>query len=293
MMTIVGLGLTAAIVYGTSDFLGGFAARRLPSLQVTLVAFVAGTAMSAICLLLVASRWSAAAIGYGALAGVAAAVSIWLLYEALSIGPVSVLAPMVAVIAALFPVLYGLGHGEHLGTAGEAAIAMVLLAAILVAYDPGGRGATVGPRALIIGVAAGVVTGAYLVSLDLTPADSGAAPVLVEFAVGAVLLGSVVLSAKVFRASPRRQVFGNDVLHAPGAIAVVSGVTQAVADVLVIVGIHRGDLAVMAALMALYPLGTIACARIVAPERVARTQIAGVVLAIAASALLSTVARAG
>lgn len=189
MGTVVALGFAAAVVYGTSDFLGGYAARSLPALRVTLLAFAAGTATSVLLLPLVASNWSRVAITYGAVAGAAAARSIWLLYSALAIGPVSVVAPLVAVIAALVPVAYGLTHGERLGVPGETAIGAVVVSGALLAYDRAG-GSHLTARALLTGIGAGVVTGAYLVALDLTPPSSGAAPVVVEFAVGTGVLGA-------------------------------------------------------------------------------------------------------
>lgn len=287
MITIVALGLAAALVYGTSDFLGGYASRRMASLSVTFFAFASGTLATAALLPLVASRWSPAAVGYGALAGAAAAGSIWLLYRALSMGPMSVLAPMVAVIAGLVPVLYGLAHRERLGPIGVGAIGVVLISAALLAYDPGGLARGLRPQALATGLCAGVVTGLFLVSLDLTPSDSGAAPVLVEFAVGAVLLGTAVLSAPFVSARTVR-VAPVSAPRSPTRLGLASGVSQAVADVLVVVGIHRGQLAVMAALMALYPLGTIACARAVTHERISRLQAVAVIVAVVASALLAS-----
>lgn len=164
MGTVVALGFAAAVVYGTSDFLGGYAARSLPALRVTLLAFAAGTATSVLLLPLVASNWSRVAITYGAVAGAAAAGSIWLLYSALAIGPVSVVAPLVAVIAALVPVAYGLTHGERLGVPGETAIGAVVVSGALLAYDRAG-GSHLTARALLTGIGAGVVTGAYLVAL--------------------------------------------------------------------------------------------------------------------------------
>ncbi len=291
MATIVALGLAAAVVYGTSDFLGGFASRALASVEVTFLAFFAGTLMCGALLPLVATRWSLAALGYGAIAGVAAAASIWLLYSALALGPASILAPMIAVIAALVPVGYGLSRGERLGSLGGGAIAVVLISGGLLACDPGGRGARPSARALLTGLAAGLATGAYLVSLAFTPADSGAAPVLVEFAVGTALVG---LAFVAFRpGAPGQAQVNRPVLIGRTAmrLAVVSGVTQALADVLAIVGIHRGDLAVMAALMALYPLGTLACAWVVTRERVSPVQGIGIVLAVAASAVLAAGGR--
>ena len=271
--------------------LGGFASRRLAALEVTFVAFAAGTLACGALLPLAGSRFSLAALGYGALAGVTAAGSIWLLYSALAMGPVSVLAPMVAVIAGLVPVLYGLSHGERLGPLGEGAIGVVLFSAAFLAYDPTGHDGRVRSKAIALGLAAGVVTGLFLVSLDLTPTASGAAPVLIEFAVGAGLLGVSVLFRRLVSSSRSRDDESLRVPRTPFRFAIGSGVTQAIADVLVIVGIHRGHLAVMAALMALYPLGTLACGRVVLHERLSRVQAVAVIAAVAASAVLASTGR--
>jgi drug/metabolite transporter (DMT)-like permease len=295
MGVVVSLGLAAAVIFGASDFLGGFATRSLPALRVTFIAFLAGLIVALAALPVVASAWTIQALVYGAVAGAAAAVSIWLLYACLAMGPVSVLAPLVALIAALVPVAYGLSHHEHLPTAGKIALGVVLVSAVLVGYAPADRGARVQPRGLILGVAAGLATGGYLVALDYTPPSSGAAPVVVVYAAGTALLALAAGAGAVLRwRSPPGKPGGGAVAgrtagdwRVPVTFAVISGATQAVADVLVVVGIHRGYLAVMAALMALYPLGTTVLALIIIRERPTYLQLAGIILAIAASAALS------
>ena len=296
MGVVVGLGLSAAVIFGASDFLGGFATRSLAALQVTLIAFLAGLIVAAVFLPVVASAWTVQALAGGAVAGAAAAVSIWLLYACLALGPVSVLAPMVALIAALVPVAYGLSHHEHLGPPGEIALGAVLVSGVLVGYTPAGRGERVRPRALLLGVAAGLATGGYLVALDYTPPSSGAAPVVVIYAAGALLLALTAVAVRRWRTPasiPAGSLAGRAASRqpwrwpAPPGVAVISGATQAVADVLVVIGIHRGYLAVMAALMALYPLGTICLARIVIRERPTPLQFAGIFLAVAAIVVLS------
>ncbi|HEY1618197.1 MAG TPA: EamA family transporter [Streptosporangiaceae bacterium] len=289
MRGVVGLGFSAALIYGGSDFLGGFAARRLASLTVTLVAFVAGLVVTLPLLAVVSSAWTTSAVVYGAVAGVAGASSIWLLYACLAMGPISVLAPLVALLAALLPVAFGLARHEHLGPVGVAALCTVVVAGALLGYTPGGRGEPLRMRALVIAVLAGLATGGYLIALDFTPPDSGVAPVAVDFAAGAILLGlAIALRSRVRRrnrscpveAAPETQT-------EPLAYAAVSGGTQAVADVLVVIGIHAGHLAIMAALIALYPVGTIVLAIVITNERPGRLQLVGIALAIAASTVLS------
>ncbi len=281
------LGLTAAIVYGISDYLGGWAARSRPSSQVSAVAFAAGLPVAAVAVPVIGAGWSVRVLGFGVLAGVAAAVSIWLLYACLAIGPVSVLAPLAGVLASVVPVVFGLvaGH-EHLGLPGTVALGVVIASAAALSVGPERAAVRLTPLALGLGVAAGMATGAYLVALAATPATSGAAPVVVIFATGTVLLGGAAGTTSPVRSlalDPGHRTDG----RAVWAAAVTSGASQAVADVLAVVGIHAGHLAVMAALVALYPFGTMALAVILAGERPRRHQLAAAAVALAASTVLA------
>ena len=287
MWHVVLLGLTAAIVYGISDYLGGWAARSRPSSQVSAVAFAAGLPVAAVAVPVIGAGWSVRVLGFGVLAGVAAAVSIWLLYACLAIGPVSVLAPLAGVLASVVPVVFGLvaGH-EHLGLPGTVALGVVIASAAALSVGPERAAVRLTPLALGLGVAAGMATGAYLVALAATPATSGAAPVVVIFATGTVLLGGAAGTTSPVRSlalDPGHRTDG----RAVWAAAVTSGASQAVADVLAVVGIHAGHLAVMAALVALYPFGTMALAVILAGERPRRRQLAAAAVALAASTVLA------
>ncbi len=70
-------------------------------------------------------------------------------------------------------------------------------------------------------------------------------------------------------------------------LAVGCGVLDALANVVVLVGLRVGDLTIVSVLTALYPAGTILLAAIVLRERIARLQWVGLVLALAASAMLA------
>jgi drug/metabolite transporter (DMT)-like permease len=64
-------------------------------------------------------------------------------------------------------------------------------------------------------------------------------------------------------------------------------VLDAIANILLLLGIRAGDLAVAAVLGAMYPAGTIILAAIVLRERIAPVQWAGLALALAAAGLLA------
>ncbi|GAA4049237.1 EamA family transporter [Agromyces indicus] len=71
------------------------------------------------------------------------------------------------------------------------------------------------------------------------------------------------------------------------AIAIGCGLLDALANVLILLGIRAGDLAVAAVLAATYPAGTILLAAAVLRERIAPVQWAGLVLALAAAGMLA------
>lgn len=70
-------------------------------------------------------------------------------------------------------------------------------------------------------------------------------------------------------------------------LAVGCGLLDAVANIIVIVGLRVGELTIVSVLTALYPAGTILLAAVVLRERIARLQWVGLALALAASAMLA------
>jgi drug/metabolite transporter (DMT)-like permease len=73
------------------------------------------------------------------------------------------------------------------------------------------------------------------------------------------------------------------------AQAVLAGILLAAGNILLVIGLHLGELAVMGVLNALYPLGTVILAFFVLRERLSVLQTVGIVLAIGASAVLALV----
>jgi drug/metabolite transporter (DMT)-like permease len=72
----------------------------------------------------------------------------------------------------------------------------------------------------------------------------------------------------------------------PWAMAAVGGVLLGVGNILLVVSLHAGNLAIVAVLVGLYPLATVVLARLVLKERLSLVQGAGVALAVAAAVML-------
>jgi len=285
MLTVV-VGLVSALVYGAADFLGGTASRRISPVRVTAVAAVTGLVVLLAALPFVGGTWSREAVLLGALSGVTGAVAIGLLYACLAIGPMSILSPLTAVVSAVVPLTIGLAGGERLGPIGYVALALALVAVVLVGFVPE-KGA-VRPR--LVGVAmavgSGLAIGLFLVIIDQTPDDSGLVPLVLNRAVsGAILFATV----GVLALTARRRGSGSDARGwRPGLrLAILCGVVDAAANTGLLIGLRIGELSVMAVFTALYPAGTIILAAIVLKERIAPVQVAGLVLAVAAGAMLA------
>ncbi|MFJ3395019.1 EamA family transporter [Leifsonia aquatica] len=284
-MPAVALGLLSAIVYGSADFVGGVAARRIGALRVTAVGAVSGLVLLFLSLPLVGGAWTPAALGWGALSGVIGSVAVFLLYACLAIGPMSILSPLTAVISAIVPLTWGLIGGDRFAPIGYVALGVALIAVVLVGFVPERGAVRPSGRALLMAVGAGVFIGAFLILLDQTPADSGVVPLIANRAVNGAIMWSVV-GLVVLRA--RTRPAGADRFTAPGAgLAAASGVLDASANVLILIGLRAGDLSTMSVLVALYPAGTILLAAIVLRERIAPVQWIGLALAIGAAGMLA------
>ena len=110
------LALVSALCYGVSDFSGGLAARRVAATMVVLISNGLSLVLAvAVVTLLPGSTYSAADMAWGVAAGVVGLFGVVLLYRGLAIGPMSIVAPLTAVLSAVLPVVVGIARGERPG----------------------------------------------------------------------------------------------------------------------------------------------------------------------------------
>jgi drug/metabolite transporter (DMT)-like permease len=135
-------------------------------------------------------------------------------------------------------------------------------------------------------VGSGTLIGVFLILIDLTPDDSGLAPLVVSRGVNAVVMFSAIgIGALWVR---RRGATPATTGWRPGLVlAIIAGVIDATANALLLLGLRLGELTVQSVLTALYPAGTILLAAILLRERIAPVQVVGLILALAAAAMLA------
>src|SRR3954469_25210860 len=101
------LALAASVCYGAADFFGGLTARRASTIATVFWSQFVGLVLLAVVLpFLPAAIVSRRDWVWGFAAGFSGGIGVALLYRALSIGAMAVVAPTTAVIAAMIPVLF-------------------------------------------------------------------------------------------------------------------------------------------------------------------------------------------
>ena len=277
------LGLLGAIVYGASDFLGGLAARQISAVKVTAINAVAGLALLMLGSFFIPSQWSITVLVTGLLGGLAGSACLVLLYACLAIGPMSILAPIIALISAAIPIAVGFFRGERLSAAGNIGLLVGAVAIVLICLVPGEGRVRPSVRAVLMACGSGISVGLYLIIIDLSPSNSGGAPLLITFAVTGLVMGALMLLQRLTRrgAAPARAT------RQTVTFAILCGLTDAIAASLFLIALRVGDLSVVSVLNALAPAGTIVLAALFLKERIAKVQWVGLAVALVAAALLA------
>lgn len=275
-MLAVGLALGAALSWGCGDFIGGRAARTLHVLTVLAISQLAGAAAVGVWVIVDGgSTPSLRGVLWAMGAGVAGCFGLAGLYRGLAIGAMSVVAPISAA-AAIVPFVFGIASGERPGTIRIIGAALALVGIVLVSREPGHSG---GGWASGVGLAlvAALGFGLYFVGIDRAATEGAAWAVLVARGTSSAL--ALLVAASVGAALVVR---GRSL-----ATVLAVGVLDVGANVLFALSTSRGLVSVVAVLASLYPVATVALARLVLSERIGRGQWAGAAAAVAGAALIS------
>lgn len=294
--TPVLLALTSAVGYGTGDFLGGQGSRRTSPAQLSLIVQCTGLLVAtAAVLITVHGRPPAHVIAWGALCGVGSALGNQALYRGLATGAMNVVAPLSAVLTAALPALVGLAGGEQLGLPGWAGLIIAAPAIALIstapAHEPSGRPeATTNPRSRPVGLGvgwgllAGCGFGLLFIGLDKAGTGSGAWPLLLDQTVAVILVGLVHTATHRQLTTTTHRASWSDALR----WGVPAGLCGAAGNIFFFLATGSGLLTVVAVLSALYPAITVILAAVVLHEKAGASQLAGLILAALAVALITT-----
>jgi drug/metabolite transporter (DMT)-like permease len=277
--------LTAAVLYGTADFLGGAASRRASAIAVLSVTAPFGELIVLAAALLAGGPLRAAGLWWGVAGGAAGGIGLLFFYAGLAAGPMSVVAPVSALVSTVLPVGVAIAQGEPLTPAVVVGGLLCLVAITLVSLQGGkpekGEGeARRRGRGLVYGIAAGIGFGLFFLFMR----DAATSGVLWPTAVSRLAGAAVGLSAAALtRTRPVWWSTGHRVF----LMALVSGAFDATANICYVLATRAGLFGLAVVITSLYPGVTVLLARVTLGERMRSVQRAGLLLAAVGIVLLT------
>lgn len=295
MVTI--FALAAALMYGSADFLGGAATRHARVLAVLPLSAGAGAIVMIAAAVVSGEPFGTGGLGWGLAGGAVGGVGLMIFYAGLAAGPMSVVAPVSALMATVVPVGVALAQGERLTGMEYAGVLLCLIAIVLVSSaapssggqdDPprrGLRGLLAGTgfhgRAVVHGLGAGLAFGLFFLFIKYAGQSGTIWPVAAARVAG---LAVVIIAAAATRTPPVLARASPRLLLATAG----SGVVDAVANICYVLATRAGLFGLAVVLTSLYPGITVLLARFVLHERMRAPQRAGLVVA-AAGVILVTI----
>lgn len=275
------LALSAAAAYGSADFVGGLASRKTPPVAVAFGAQVGGLGLLLLALpFLGGGGPQPRDLMMGAVAGLFGGVGLMGLYRSLSLGPMSIVAPVTALSASLVPIFAGLLLGERPGPVSYLAIGVSLLAVTLITREPGSAEHSARPTrsVILMALGSGSLFGLFFVFLHQAGPEARLWPL-----VGARMVSIPLLFVLAHRQAVAREWTTASTLRS----VVVSGGLDMAANILYLLAVQQGMLSVVAAIIGLYPAATVLLAQSHLDERLAKSQMAGLGTAATAAVLMA------
>jgi drug/metabolite transporter (DMT)-like permease len=281
------LGLTAALSWGVADYFAALASRCAGSFRVVLGFHLAAMVLLTVLLLATGeglSDVSGGDLAWFAFLGILGVASYLAFYQALAIGPISIVSPIVSAYAAVTVVCAVLIGGERLAAGETTAIVVVILGVLLASSDLAQmrqieRIALLG---ILLALLTAVVIGAFVYGVAYFSAEYGwLVPIFLARGFTTLVLVLIFLRGGEWRFEDR----------SPRLLATIAGI--AVVDTLGYVafnfGVRHEDTSVVATAAAPYAVVPIVAGVLLLHERPRATQWAGIALVIGGLVLLGLV----
>lgn len=268
-------GLAAAVTWGTGDFGGGLLSRRTPLFGVVLASQLVGTAVAlGLAIIRGESPPTVTDVGWSVAGGLAGGIGISALYQGLAVGRMGIVAPITGVIAALIPVVVGIGTEGLPPPVVVVGIGLAFVAVVLVSRVRDDRA---GPSGVGLALLAGTMLGLLGVAVAQISDGHVFGPLTVLRATEGLLIGAIVIAGQQPWRSDRRLW---------PALAGV-GIMDMAGNGAFILAVQAGSLAVAAVLSSLYPVTTVVLATVFLREHVTRSHAIGIGLAAVAIACIA------
>ncbi|WP_168203487.1 DMT family transporter [Oceanispirochaeta crateris] len=266
----------SALTYGSADFYGGLASRK--SSATAVVAWSQGVGLLTALLaapLMGTSFVEASDIFWGIAAGLVGASGVGILYRGLATGLASVVSPMAALTGAVLPVFFGLITGERPNLLTWCGISLALPAIILLSAEKEEKKDHV-LQSLKMGFLSGIGFSGFFILIAQSGDNSGLWSLVAARAATVPLFLIITL----LRRHPLFLTRGSSI-H-----AVLAGALDMAANIFYLLATRTGFLVTAVVITALYPAPTVFLQRMVLQEKLSKSRVYGLILAIAGAAMI-------
>jgi len=273
-------------VWGFADYAAGVSARRVGAVRTAFAMQATGLVSFAVVVWLL-GRWPAFESGmlpYAIALGVLGVISVAALYRGLALGPVAVVAPVVASYVVITVILVVIFIGERLSTAQILAALVVFVGVVLTSTDARELRVTLGRPVpgVRIGLVATLGFGLWSAVFAVATRQYQWIPmILLLRATSFVFVGSYIAARRI-----DLRVFQARIAFALGATV---GVLDTLANVLFARGIESGFASLAATGTGMYPIVPAVLGMLALGERLAPNQLVGIGLLLIGLATLGAV----
>jgi len=267
-------GILSAATWGAGDFAGGLSSRKIGAYRAVFYADFIGLLILAVAYFVYREPFPSTTGWINSLlAGALGSFGLLILYHSLSIGQMSIAAPVSALFAALLPVIVG-AITEGLPSAIQLIGFVLALAAIWLISQGDGKFHISRLSDLRFPILAGVGFGSYFIFIHNAAGDPNSFlwPMIISRAAGTVLVFFMVFA--------RRETFV--VPHDARGLVLLNATLDLMGNFFYILASKTGRLDIAAVLSSLYPGSTVILAWLLLKEHLSRMQLVGIVFALAA-----------
>lgn len=266
--------LGAVFVWGTSDFVGGYAAKRANAFVITLIAHTSGMLLMATLALATHAPWlSRHALVWALAAGFAGGATLAIFYRALAAGNMGLTAPVAAVLGAAIPTAVGTITEGIPGVAPMAGFVLAVIGIWLISRSEDDRR----PQGIGLALLAGVGFAGFYLCARQAGNESSLWISSCSKSASAVLTGAIVLWSG--RLGPIRKP--------EISWGVLAGFLDVSGTVFFIRASQSGRLDSAVVLSSLYPVITVLLAKLILKEHFTRWKAVGMVAALLAVPLIA------
>lgn len=274
------LGLASALSWGTGDFIGGVASRKVGAYRTVIFVQVVGLIFILAALPFFKEPFpDSHTIKWSIAAGVLGTTGFLAFYEAMRKGPLSVIAPLSALLGATLPVLVGIFTEGLPSPKVFFSFGLALLAILLVSREKTSKEESAKKKNyLSLALFAGIGFGFYFVLMHEASQSLVLGPIIVARTAGTI--------AVIFYLLLKKENLRTEAKHFP--ILIISAFFDVGGNVFYILAGQMGRLDVSAVLASLYPGMTVFLAWIILKEKLQFSQWVGILLALVAIILMAT-----